>query len=311
MTGSDDSTEAMTVSGSSASAADRLLAGEAAPGDPAVPESVGWLLAALRSPTTSDGAGEQEAVASIAAAVRAAPTRLDSLKGTHMNSRRISARAASLATALVLVGATAAAATGSLPDAAQSTVAAALSHVNVDVPNPDSHESDRVTDSERDHRADAPVGPDAAGPAQQGLCVAWAARNRTDADRGESATSTAFTNLRRAARADGQLVKEYCADVLANRHDNGQPPADRPKVAERGPAEQPSTRGSGASGQDHGRQGDDQSTPVGAPDTGGIGTGSDASDNKNVTGTDHAAPEAEAGSDNASTPRTRGSAGRP
>ena len=205
-----------------------------------------------------------------------------------MNSRRVTARAGALAAGLVLVGATAAAAaTGSLPDAAQSTVSKALSHVGVDVPNPDNHASDHVADHGNSKNAGNPVGPDATGAAKQGLCTAWAARNRTDADRGKSANSTAFTNLRRAAQAEGQLVKEYCAAVLAGRGDHGQADSHH-----------------GQAGDDHGSSGSqgqngaDHRSPVTTPNSGGVDTGATASDDANSTGSAHAAPEATAGSDN-------------
>ena len=85
MTSWDDPTDDM-ASPHSAASVDRLLSGAPAPDDPAVADGVGRLLAALRSPTTSDGAGEREAVASIAASVRAAPTRLDACRAADAMS---------------------------------------------------------------------------------------------------------------------------------------------------------------------------------------------------------------------------------
>src|SRR5689334_17636845 len=82
---------------------------------------------------------------------------------------------AALAAATILSGGAAAAATGSLPDPVQSTVSNSLSHVGVDVPNPD-HVPD--TNNSDTNRADSnkpeqtPVGPDATGPAHAGLCTA-------------------------------------------------------------------------------------------------------------------------------------------
>jgi hypothetical protein len=312
MTDPDDPTEDM-ASPHSPDSVDRLLSGAPALGDPAAADEVRHLLTALRSPTASDGAGEQEAVVSIAAAVRAAPVRLDAAKGTRLHSRRISARAAGLAAALVLVGGTAAAATtGSLPDAAQSTVARALSHVSIDVPNPDAHASDHASHQTANHphgtEAGTAVGPDTAGAANQGLCTAWAARNRAGADTGNSATATSFTNLRHAAHADGQLVKDFCAEVLAGRSDTNHAGTERGQAGDQGQAGDDHDGSNGSPGRsgasDHG-------SPVTSPNSGGVDTGTTASDGANSTGTDHAASEAIAGSENAPTHPTSSFPGGP
>jgi hypothetical protein len=274
MTGSDDSTPAMAFRTSSD--ADRLLSGIAQPESDSQPE-VARLLAALRSPTQSDGVREQEAVASFAAAVTAAPARLDDVR-SGVRGRRTAVIAAATA-ALVLLGGTAAAAgTGSLPDGAQSVVSKALSHVSVHVPDPDAPHAKAV-----DHRG--PVGPDATAAAKHGLCTAWAARGKADTDRGASGDSTAFSNLRQAAHDDGMLVKEFCADVF-----DGSTPAGHPSAS--------SGTDPGKSGDDHGKA-SDPAAPVDVPNGGGIGSGTDASNGADATGASHAADNAAQGSANA------------
>ena len=241
---------------------------------------VARLLAALRSPMKPDGVREQEAVASFADAVMAAPTRLADVRA-GMTPRRHTAKIAVATAAFVLLGSTAAAAaTGSLPDGAQSAVSKALSHVDVDVPDPDSAHA--AAD-----RSGA-VGPDATGAAHRGLCTAWAARGKADGERGASGDSTAFTNLRHAAHDQGLLVKEFCADVLAGTTPDSGNPADHGKAGE----------DHGQSGTDHGRSGD-TSAPVDTANTGGVGTGTQASDGANQGGADHAADAAQQGSANA------------
>jgi hypothetical protein len=277
------------ASRTSSDAFDRLLSGEA-PEPDAHGSEVARLLAALRSPMPPDGAREQEAVSSFAEAVTAAPTRLADVR-TGMRSRHRTARIAAATAAIVLLGGTAAAAaTGSLPDGAQSAVAKALSHVSVDVPDPGAS-----------HPAPTPhagaVGPDASGPAHRGLCTAWAARGKADADRGASGDSTAFANLRHAAHDEGLLVKDFCADVLAGTGPAGSASAD-PDPGQSGADHGQPGADPGQSGEDHGN-GADPPAPVATPNGGGDGTGATASDGANQQGVDHAADAASQGSGNA------------
>lgn len=273
---------------SSSDSTDALIAGTVAPDDlPDGAARVARLLTALRSPTASPGGGEQEAVATIAATFAASPVSIETARRRRMLPQAFTAKVAAAGAAVLLLGTGAAAATGSLPDAAQSTVSRALSHVSVSVPDPNDHAAD-AGHAGSTHDA---VGPDATGPAMKGLCTAWAARGKGDEPRGESANSTAFTNLRHTARDAGMLVKEYCADILA---------ADAKDAA----GADHGTHDAGQAGDEHGKSGeshgsaDEHGPAVEVPNTGGIDTGETASDGANDTGADHAAPEAEAGSGN-------------
>lgn len=263
---------------------DALLAGSVAPADlPDGTARVARLLTALRSPTASPGGGEQEAVAAIAATLAASPVSIETARRRRMLPQVLTAKVAAAGAAVLLLGTGAAAATGSLPDAAQSTVSRALSHVSVSVPDPNDH----AADAGRAGDVGEAVGPDATGPAMKGLCTAWAARGKGDEPRGESANSTAFTNLRHTARDAGMLVKEYCTDVLAADADADHGTDDAGQADDE----------HGQSGDSHGKA-DEHGPAVEAPNSGGIDTGETASNGANNTGVDHSAPDADGGSAN-------------
>ena len=271
----------MTFS-SSADRSERLIAGLDAPDDlPDAGARVARLLAALSAAAVVDDAADRAAVATIVVAITHNPIPLTRSRRKNMIPQLLTAKAAAVTAALMFAGTAAAAATGALPDSAQSAVARTLSHVNVSVPDPHENAKDRSSDRAQGHGADdqtnsgdhgSAVGPDATGKAMRGLCTAWSARNATDADRGNSGNSIAFSNLRHAAHDAGMLVRDYCKDVAA-------PRPDAPNSA-------------------HGTS-SDHAPAVSTPNSGGIGTGSQASDGANQGGVDHAAPEASQGSANA------------
>ena len=280
MSASDDLPVAMAFLSSDRS--ERIITGST-PIDDLPDESarVARLLTALRSTTPSGEGGEQEAVASLMAAIAAAPVPLDAARRHHMLRQLLTAKAVAATAAVLLLGTGAAAATGSLPDAAQGAVSHALSHVNVSVPDPNDHASDRAHPG--DHGT--AVGPDATGPAMKGLCTAWAARGKDDSARGNSADSVAFTNLRNTAHDAGMLVKDYCHDVLTAAHSAS------------GGSDDSGTSADHRQNPDHPTS--DHGAAVDTPNSGGIGTGTTASDGANSGGTEHAPPAASSGSGNA------------
>ncbi len=306
MTDSDDLSFDMAFH-SSSDPTEALIAGTVAPDDlPDGSARVARLLTALRSPTLSVGAGEQEAISDITAAIAAAPVSIHTARRRRMLPQVLTAKAVAAAAVVLLAGTGAAAATGSLPDSAQSTVSRALSHVSVSVPDPNEQAAGHAGD-----HGDA-VGPDATGPAMKGLCTAWQARGKGDDARGNSANSTAFTNLRHTARGADMLVKEYCHDVLAVAPKDGADAADA--------SDDHGSTDAGQSGDDHGKSGEshgqsgDHGPAVETPNSGGIDTGTTASDGANSTGDDNASGNADSGSDNADhgqTPPTDHSSGRP
>ena len=121
-----------------------------------------------------------------------------------MISRLLTLKALGVALpAVALTAGSAAAATGSLPNSAQSAVSSALSTVGVHVPN--GHDNTDSTNSSAPANA---VGPDASGPAKYGLCTAWKANNGH-----ASSHSVAFGNLQKAATAASETVAQFCAGV--------------------------------------------------------------------------------------------------
>ncbi len=194
--------------------ADRLLRGEAAPGDlPRDAAPLAQLLAGVRAAVPAgDPFTEQRRVSEIAARIRLGALTDDATVVPFRRRRRISAKAGGLAFVAVLAGSTAAAAaTGSLPDGIQRAVSDALSHVSISVPHPDAHPKGQVGSGQSPAAHDGlppaqATGPDAGGSAQGGLCTAANAH-------GAQTHSVAFSNLEKAAAAAGVSVDEFCKDA--------------------------------------------------------------------------------------------------
>jgi len=139
--------------------ADRLLAGAVAPADaPPGFETVAALASAAQQPASAaDLANEAPVVALVAAAVQSAPTALLTTPRKNVLSKVLTAKVAAIAAVTFIGAGAAAAATNTLPDPAQRTVADAAEHVGLDLPKPDHSEG---------------KGPDASGPSHKGLCNA-------------------------------------------------------------------------------------------------------------------------------------------
>ena len=169
---------------------------------------------------------------------------------------------------LALGGVSAAAAAGTLPTAAQDGLANAASHVGVTLPA--SHDSHPTKDShpggkpESDAGAETDATPESDAPAD----VTPATPNTHD-NHGAEVSETAHTT-----DATG---RDKGAEISAVARGDHGPPTSTGK-----PAVTPNS-----------------SAPVPTPNSGGIGTGSTASDDANSTGVDHAAPQAADGSANA------------
>ncbi len=323
MSGSDDFHTDMAFL-SSSDHSEQLICGRIAPDDlPDDSARIARLLTALRSPTASDGVGEQEAVATIVAAIAAAPISLETARRRRMLPQLLTAKAAAAAAVVLLAGTGAAAATGSLPDVAQSRVADALAKVDVSIPKPSGdHAHPRSQNGTQPGDHGSAVGPDASGSAMKGLCTAWAARSKGDDNRGNSGDSIAFANLRHRAHEAGVLVQEYCHDVLSadpgsDASDHSRRPTDAGGAgADHGRRDEGKPAGGthGQSGADHAAQNSEHPTPAPTTPESGIDTGSTASDGANSGGVDHAAPPAAAGSDNSTghaPPTSPGSSARP
>ncbi|MGD9705866.1 MAG: hypothetical protein AB7Q42_16450 [Acidimicrobiia bacterium] len=239
----------------SAELAERLLDGTIASDDvPHRVTDVAELFDALRAPVSADERADAARAATVfAGRVRAGTATSPDTTRTPMqpHAHRLRAKAvAAIAAAVVLSAGTAAAATGSLPDAAQSGISNALSHVGIEIPHPDDA-GDVLADDEQDEESttttttladpvdeavapaadvaadsttttldDAPtaaaaatavpVGPDPNGPARHGLCTAYVASGAATKPNGESVAMRALAD---AAAAAGQTVEEFCADA--------------------------------------------------------------------------------------------------
>ena len=176
--------------------ADRLLAGEIAPDD--APPGYGHLASLIRRARTESGGISPSRRAAAVSAMAAAVTYPErSQRGSkRMLGKLLSLKALGIALpAVALTAGTAAAATNSLPAPAQTAIHNALSKVGISVPDGNSSSA-------------SPVGPNASGPAEFGLCTAYAANGGH-----ASSNSVAFKNLTAAATAAGESVTQYCAAV--------------------------------------------------------------------------------------------------
>lgn len=208
--------------------AERLLSGQLHPADapPEYRRATMVLAAAAAPPSPDELAGESEAVAGFLAVARSFPHRATALRRQTVLTKLFTMKvAAAAAIAALSVGGVAAAATGTLPDAAQR-----VAHQMVGAPSPDDHGSqagDHANGGQSaDHRSTksdhSPTGPDATGPAKAGLCQAWASGQ--GATNGGKADSTAFEALAKAA-GGADKIADFCADVLKTHEPQGTQPS--------------------------------------------------------------------------------------
>jgi hypothetical protein len=243
--------------------AERLLAGRLDPAD-APPEYVraAIVLAAVTVPPTPDElAGEAPAVAALAAVARSS-SRPPAHRRPTVISKVLSVKAAATAVIAALsVAGVASAATGTLPDPAQRAAHRMLGAAGV--PGPDDHASASQGKSQSDHGSTA-KGPDATGPAKDGLCRAWQAGQ--GGSNGGKNDSTAFQALAKAA-GGADKIADFCKDTTAvansgQEHgaDSGTPPSTTPAQSQ-GDSH---SAGSSQSGSDH-SQGQGASPPSTTP----------------------------------------------
>lgn len=217
---------------------DRLLAGRLDTADaPLEYAGVARLLAAATAPPDPDElAGEAEAVARFAAAARShPPTR----RRAAVSSKRFSRKAAAIAIAAALsVGGVAAAASVILPGLAHrpagqtdartpgTSAAHAQGDATVAVATTLAAGPARTGSSATGGQGKA-TGPDAAGPARDGLCRAWLAGQ--GGQHGKRDDSAAFQALARAAGGAGKIAA-YCRGTApgspgADGQGHGAPPS--------------------------------------------------------------------------------------
>jgi hypothetical protein len=176
--------------------AERLLSGATRPDD-APPGFAGvarLIDMASTMPTAEQSPAEAALVATMAEAIRSQPTPhpIAPQRKTVL-AKLLSAKIAAAAAAIALTATGAAAATGSLPDAAQNGVAKAASHIGVNLPaSANDHARDATTKPTGADNSTA--GEDHAGTNDDhGTAVSDTARNTdaTGADKGEAVSTVA------------------------------------------------------------------------------------------------------------------------
>jgi hypothetical protein len=204
--------------------ADRLLAGGLSPED--APPGYAGIAGAIRSATgptvPAELAGEDLVVAAGAAAVRSAQTIRPTMPGRQpMLTKMRSAKVAAFAVAAVLgASGVAAAATGNLPAAVQSTVSHDLGHVSIAVPH--GHGADKAGAANGKSAGHKPSDKGANAKADFGQCTAFLAGPDAGAT-GQPTTSTTSGKLSSTAFSDliadhGGTVASttaYCTTVVA------------------------------------------------------------------------------------------------
>jgi hypothetical protein len=190
---------------------DALLNGSVEPDD--LPPRYRFLAETVRAarPAPSDVPlpGEEKFVRALTAPIGAsheAPGRNIAI----LRPRRIPARVAAVAAAMLVGGATAAAATGSLPGPVQTAIARAVSHVGISIPGAPSAGSGHVHSP---NVSGAPTTSTTVPANTFGLCTAYAAisKDYTDTSEPSLTNSPAFAALAAAAVKRGMTVQSYCA----------------------------------------------------------------------------------------------------
>jgi hypothetical protein len=184
--------------------AERLLTGRLDPADaPPGYGRVAAVLAAVSAPPDVEELADQAAVVAVfAAAARSHPPHLLTPRRSRVLTKLLTVKAAAAVLGVLVSGGVAAAATGNLPAPAQQAAHALLGGAGVPAPA-------EATVTTRAH----PVGPDAAGPAAQGLCRAWSAGQ--GGQDGKKLDAPAFAALAKAAGGSDQIAG-FCAKVTAS-----------------------------------------------------------------------------------------------
>jgi hypothetical protein len=127
--------------------ADRILSGAVTSDDapPGYAGVAGLLHSAADQPAAGGLTREAATVASMRAAILGHPVPLTASRRRNVLKKVITAKAAAAAVVVVLGATGAAAATGALPDSAQSTAKSVLSALSINVPGPNSHAGTNVS----------------------------------------------------------------------------------------------------------------------------------------------------------------------
>ncbi len=205
--------------------ADALLEGRVEPDEaPLGFQEVATLVLAARSLHANGGlAGENSVVAAFVKSVHPPLATVAPIAaGPRRSAGRLSAKvAAGAAAVLAFGGASAAAATGSLPGTVQGALSRNLSHIGIHVPDPQTGPSTLGVVSNAgagntgNGRSAALTAPSTTAN-EYGLCTAYFAtdgRSSTNTTRGSALSSVAFSRLTAAAAANGESVTAFCASI--------------------------------------------------------------------------------------------------
>jgi hypothetical protein len=220
--------------------ADRLLAGRLGPADaPPGFAAVAMVVTAATAPATPEElAGEPAAVARFAAMTRSGSrTRAAATRRAGAPRRILGVRLAVAVLAAVLSIGGVAAATGVFPRPAKSpghgpgSTGGGGGAPTTAAPG---RNGATTTEAERARGGGTATGPDASGPAKEGLCRAWLAGE--GAANGNREDSTAFRALA-AAAGGADRIEAYCQDVTPEH------PKDEEKDKEKGSSSSPGNGG--------------------------------------------------------------------
>jgi len=234
--------------------ADQLLAGRLDPADaPPGYAAVARLLAAAAAPPGQEElAGERRAVTEFAVVARSTPPTPTSRRA-GMPSKRFSVKAIAVAvTAVMTIGGIAAAATDRLPGSPRRVAdeVPATTHGSVP-PVTKGAATRRDAAGSPTGGQKAGTGPDASGPAMDGLCRAWLAGK--GGDNGKRDDSTAFQALARAAGGAANIAA-WCKASTASQSGRGRQPDEPPGPRTSPPSSGATPPGSGP-GQGQGQGG--------------------------------------------------------
>jgi len=221
--------------------ADRLVAGRLDPADaPPGYAAVAKIVTAAAAPaTTEELAGEPAAIARFAAAARSGfPTRASITRRAGVPRRPLTVKAAVAVLAAVLSIGGVAAAAGVFPAPAQPAADHGPDSPGSGIGTPGRSDAAAAGKAgNRERGSDTATGPDASGPAKDGLCRAW--QSGQGGEHGKREDSTAFRALA-AAAGGADKIAAYCqATTPDDSAGQGQGPSSPPTT---GP---PPGRGSG------------------------------------------------------------------
>ena len=189
--------------------------------------------AARADATTEELAAESNIVSAMQQAMTPVPSNVISFRSNSMRHRFATSKAATKAaiiSGVVLFSATAAAAGGVLPDSAQSAVSRAVSHIGIEISNPEKSADDNsalasddtatdnsADDNSTDNSFDDNGGDSASrvSKVNHDLCEDLGTTESTTESSDDSATesTTPSQSLDDVAAAAGMTVTDFCASV--------------------------------------------------------------------------------------------------